>query len=144
MRDRAPLIAALANTNVLAYMRMVRKGEGTSGEDGYRVMFGGGHLVGLDGVPGTLDDFADHPRTVITRTMGSKVYKSSAAGVAQFMPPTWDEVAGWYGLTDFSPANQDLAFVGLFIKRKALDDIIAGRFEAATKKCAWEWASLPG
>lgn len=144
MRDQAPLIAALSNANVLAFAHVVRYCEGTLGEDGYRVMFGGGHLVGLDGVPGTLDDFADHPRTKVTRTMKGKVYTSQAAGAYQWMPPTWDEMAALYGLTDFSPRNQDIGFVGLLIKRKALEDVKAGRFEEAIRKCCWEWASLPG
>lgn len=144
MRDVIPLIEALANANVIAFQHALRFGEGTSGVDGYQTIFGGGHFVGLDGQPGTFDDFADHPRTVITRTMGGKVYRSSAAGAYQYMPPTWDEMATLYGLKDFSPKNQDIGCVGLFIKRKALDDIIAGRFEQAVKKCSWEWASLPG
>jgi muramidase (phage lysozyme) len=144
MADPLPLIAALEHPNVQAFWQTLRYGEGTQGEDGYRVMFGGGHLKGLDGVPGTLDDFADHPRTVITRTMKGKTYRSSAAGAGQFMPPTWDEMAALYGLKDFSPKNQDIAYVGLLIRRKALDDVIAGRFEQAVKKCNREWASLPG
>ena len=144
MRDVRPLIAALGNPNVQAFWQMVRYCEGTQGVDGYRVMFGGGHLAGLDGIPGTLDDFADHPRTRITRTMKGKVYTSQAAGAGQFMPPTWDEMAALYGLTDFSPRNQDIAYVGLLIRRKALDDVIAGRFEQAVFKCRLEWASLPG
>src|SRR6185369_12020407 len=81
---------------------------------------------------------------VVTRTMKGKVYKSSAAGAYQWMPPSWDEIDAKYGLKDFSPANQDIGFVGLLVKRHALDDIIAGRFEQAIKKCCWEWASLPG
>lgn len=143
-RDVLPLIAALTDPNVQAFARVVRYCEGTAGEDGYRVMFGGGRLTGLDGVPGTLDDFADHPRTKVTRSMKGKTYTSQAAGAYQYMPPTWDEVAGWYGLTDFSPKNQDIGFVGLLIKRKALQDVIAGRFDKAVEKCNREWASLPG
>lgn len=144
MRDVLPLVAALTNTNVLAFARMVRWCEGTWGENGYRIMFGGGQFAGLDGEPGTLDDFADHPRTRVTRTMKGKTYTSQAAGAYQYMPPTWDEVAGWYGLTDFSPKNQDIGFVGLLIKRRALEDVIAGRFDKAVEKCNREWASLPG
>lgn len=144
MRDILPLIDAWTNTNVAAFARVVRYCEGTAGDNGFRIMFGGGQFAGLDGEPGTMDDFADHPRTKITRTMKGKTYTSQAAGAYQYMPPTWDEVAGWYGFKDFSPRNQDLGFVGLLIKRKALEDVKAGRFDQAIKKCAWEWASLPG
>lgn len=142
--DPIELIAALEHPNVKAFQWMLRFGEGTQGDDGYRVIFGGGHFAGLDGIPGTFDDFADHPRTVVTRTMRGRLYKSSAAGAYQAMPPSWDETAAKYGLKDFSPRNQDLFCVGRIVKRKALDDIIAGRFEQAVRKCAWEWASLPG
>ena len=49
-----------------------------------------------------------------------------------------------YGFADFSPMNQDLGAVALILGRKALDDVIAGRFEQAVIKCNREWASLPG
>lgn len=138
------LISALENSNVRAFLRMLRKGEGTSGDDGYRIIFGGGKLVGLDGVPGTIDDFADHPRKVITRKLKGKPISSSAAGAYQFLTRTWDALVKQYGFKDFSPKNQDLACVALILGRKALDDVVAGRFEQAVMKCNREWASLPG
>lgn len=143
-KDPIALIDALQHPNVQAFLRMLRHGEGTAGDDGYRVMFGGGHLVGLDGQPGTADDFADHPRQAITRKLGGKPITSTAAGAYQFLSKTWDGLVKQYGFADFSPMNQDLGAVALIAGRKALDDVIAGRFEDAVRKCNREWASLPG
>lgn len=143
-KDPIALIAALQDANVQAFLRMLRHGEGTAGDDGYRVMFGGGHLVGLDGQPGTADDFADHPRRAITRKLGGTPITSTAAGAYQFLSKTWDGLVKQYGFADFSPMNQDLGAVALILGRKALDDVIAGRFEDAVRKCNREWASLPG
>ena len=144
MVDAIELLQHLQHPNVRAFLRMLRHGEGTAGEDGYRVMFGGGHLVGLDGVPGTADDFADHPRRAITRTLKGKPITSTAAGAYQFLSRTWDGLVKQYGFADFTPTNQDLGAVALILGRKALEDVEAGRFEAAVAKCNREWASLPG
>ncbi|WP_082492944.1 glycoside hydrolase family 104 protein [Acidovorax sp. Leaf160] len=132
--DPIALVEALTHGNVRAFLRMLRHGEGTAGEDGYRVMFGGGRF----------DSFADHPRQAITRKLGGNPITSTAAGAYQFLSRTWDGLVKQYGFADFSPKNQDLGAVALITGRKALDDVIAGRFEVAVRKCAREWASLPG
>lgn len=119
----------LADNNVKAFLQVIRKGEGTSGVNGYRTLFGGTLFT----------SFADHPRIYIKR--GSLT--SSAAGAYQFLAKTWDETAALMGLRDFSPASQDLAALGRIAIRGALDDVLAGRFETAIKKTAKEWASLP-
>lgn len=123
---------ALQHPNVRAFLRAIRLGEGTSDEDGYRRIVGGE----------LFDSFADHPRKRVWIER-YKVY-SSAAGAYQFIAGTWDEMRAKYGLPDFSPDSQDKAAVGLLIRRKALDDVIAGRIEQAIEKCRLEWASLPG
>lgn len=133
-KDPIALVAALQDTNVQAFLRMLRHGEGTAGDDGYRVQFGGG----------LFDSFADHPRTPIIRKLGGKPITSTAAGAYQFLARTWDGLVRQYGFADFSPMNQDLGAVALILGRKALDDVIAGRFEDAVRKCNREWASLPG
>ena len=69
---------------------------------------------------------------------------STAAGAYQFLSRTWDECAAALSLPDFSPPMQDLAAVFLIRRRGALVDVQAGRIEAAIRKCAREWASLPG
>jgi muramidase (phage lysozyme) len=126
--------ADLQNANVQALLKVIRKGEGTSDAGGYSRLFGGGSFA----------SFADHPRTKVTRTMGGKPITSSAAGAYQFLTSTWDETARLMGLTDFSPAAQDLGAVGRIAARGALDDAKAGRFDLAIQKIASEWASMPG
>jgi len=129
-RMRDVTAADLANENVQAMLRVIRTAEGTAGANGYRTLFGGQLFSG----------YADHPRIVVKRSG----YTSSAAGAYQFLASSWDETARTMGLADFSPASQDLAAVGRLAARGALDDVKAGRFDAAVKKIAREWASLPG
>lgn len=120
--------------NIAAFLWMIRCCEGTSGPNGYKTMFTGK----------LFDDFADHPRKPITAGVNGKGLTSTAAGAYQFLTGTWDEIKKQLGLPDFSPASQDKACIQLLKRRKALDDIKAGRFEVAIKKCNLEWASLPG
>ena len=120
----------LNNSNVQALLRVIRTGEGTTGVNGYRTLFGGG----------LFDSYADHPRI----TVKASGYTSSAAGAYQIIASTWDETKRIMGLSDFSPRSQDLAALGRIAARGALEDAKAGNFEAAIKKIAREWASLPG
>lgn len=128
----ARLDAALGSSNVRAFLRAIRLGEGTFDDDGYRRIVGGA----------LFDDFTDHPR----KRVWIERYKvwSTAAGAYQFIASTWDEMRAKYALPDFSPGSQDRGAVGLLIRRKALDDVLAGRIEQAIAKCRLEWASLPG
>lgn len=65
---------------------------------GYDALYGGTRF----------ESFADHPRQLVPITTGPNAgKKSSAAGLYQFLAPTWDEVRKEAGLTDFSPENQD-------------------------------------
>jgi muramidase (phage lysozyme) len=120
----------VSDSQVQAFLWLIRTGEGTTGPNGYRTMFGGS----------TFADMSDHPRRAITRSGMT----STAAGAYQFLSRTWDEMAAKYDLVDFSPASQDVAAVGLIKRRGALADVLAGRFRAAIQKCNKEWASLPG
>jgi muramidase (phage lysozyme) len=122
--------AALGHPNVQAFLRVIRTGEGTADDGGYRRLFGGG----------TFSSFDDHPRQVVKK--GG--YVSTAAGAYQFLASTWDETKKQMGLPDFSPRSQDLGALGRVAARGALADVLAGRFDSAVRKCAWEWASLPG
>ena len=133
-KDPIALIEALDNPNVRAFLRMLRHGEGTAGDNGYRVQFGGGLFA----------SFVDHPRQPITRNLGGKPITSTAAGAYQFLARTWDGLVKQYGFADFGPKNQDLGAVALIAGRGALADVMAGRFEQAVIKCNREWASLPG
>lgn len=123
---------ALRVPNVRAFLRAIRLGEGTADDDGYRRIVGGA----------LIDSYADHPR----RAVWIPRYRlaSTAAGAYQFLARTWDEMRVQYRLADFSPRSQDRAAVGLLIRRRALDDVVAGRIEQAIGRCRLEWASLPG
>jgi muramidase (phage lysozyme) len=120
----------LSNGNVRAFLRVIRRGEGTADEGGYKRLFGGG----------TFASFTDHPRISVTKNG----YTSTAAGAYQALISTWDETKRIMHLPDFSPASQDLFAVGRIAARGALDDVIAGRFSTAVAKVAKEWASMPG
>ena len=122
--------ALLAEPNIKAALRMIRRGEGTADDAGYRRIFGGRMF----------ESYADHPRIKVT----ASGYTSTAAGAYQFLQSTWDETAKILGLRDFSPASQDLAAVARIVYRKALDDVLAGDMVAALPKLGKEWASMPG
>jgi muramidase (phage lysozyme) len=120
----------LSNPNVLAFLQVIRTGEGTLGDKGYRTLYGGN----------TFESFEDHPRQLIK----AGKWTSTAAGAYQFLSRTWDALVKQYGFKDFSPETQDLAVIALIKGRKALDDVLNGDISQAIKKCNKEWASLPG
>jgi muramidase (phage lysozyme) len=130
MRDAIGYLSLLDDSNVKSFLAVIRAGEGTSDSGGYSRHYGGT----------SFDSFADHPRIAITAGR----WTSTAAGAYQFLSRTWDECATALGLADFSPKNQDLAALFLIDRRKALEDVLAGRIEQAIAKCNREWASLPG
>ena len=120
--------------NIRAFLQMIRIAEGTGGIDGYRMLVGGGLFF----------SFADHPRKVITITSNGKQIKSSAAGAFQIIAPTWDGLRRQINFPDFSPENQDNAAIQLIREKGALEDVKAGRFDAAVSKVRAIWASMPG
>ncbi len=118
--------------NLAAFMRAIRVGEGTLGQDGYRTIVGGS----------LFDDYSDHPRVKIWINRINDY--STAAGAYQIIRRTWDGVQAKLGLPDFSPASQDLACIELIRQRGGLRLAMNGQFAAAVEKCKKEWASLPG
>lgn len=122
--------ADVSHPNVRAFLRVIRRGEGTADEAGYRRIFGGQ----------LFSSYADHPRIVVRKNG----YTSSAAGAYQALASSWDETARIMGLQDFTPMSQDWFAVGRIAARGALDDVKAGRFDTAIRKVAREWASMPG
>lgn len=117
--------------NLKAFLHLIRTGEGTLGDKGYRTLYGGK----------LFDSFADHPRIKVT----AGKWTSTAAGAYQFLSKTWGGLVKQYPtiLTSFSPECQDEAAVMLIKGRGAYADVLAGRFRTAILKCNKEWASLP-
>lgn len=127
------LLSTLSTSgNLRAFLRMIREGESSQPEAAYRTIVGGGQV----------SDLTDHPRRRVY-VESLKVW-STAAGAYQFLERTWDGCVRALGLADFQPQSQDAAAVYLIRGRQALDDVLAGRVQDAIRKCAREWASLPG
>lgn len=121
---------SVAYKNVRAFLIMIQYAEGTYGKDGYKMLYGGGYF----------GDYSKHPNTKVTKWG----ITSTAAGAYQILNKTWNELQVRLKLPDFSPLSQDKAAIELIRRRKALDDVYAGRFAEAIAKCRKEWASLPG
>ena len=120
---------SLDNKNVQAFLSVIRHAEGTSGPNGYRTLFGGK----------LFSDFSKHPNIKVP----FRNTYSTAASAYQILNRTWIIYKAKLGLTDFSPASQDKVAIELIRGEKALDDVIAGRFDTAIDKCQNIWASLP-
>lgn len=120
--------------NRKAFLDMIAFSEGTikyGDQNGYNVIVGG--IL--------FDSYKDHPRRLMT--INSKL-KSTAAGRYQLLSRYFDAYKKLLNLPDFSPDSQDKIALQQIKECKALEDIDAGNFEAAVKKCAHIWASLPG
>jgi len=130
--NRLDLQTALQEPNVQAFLKAIRLGEGRSDELGYYRIVGGG----------SFSDDRSHPNVKVY-IKPYDVY-STAAGAYQIINPTWRNLVKQYGFPDFSPECQDEAAVALIAGRRALQDVKDGKLSTAIKKCAEEWASLPG
>jgi muramidase (phage lysozyme) len=140
--DRAPEVAAIEPPQageytigcdrVKAFLDTVAAAEGTAAAHGYRTQYTGTKF----------DSFQDHPRELKCGRRYGKKLCSDAAGRYQFLSTTWDRFAKKFGVSDFSPQNQDLMAVELIREQGALDDIEAGRFEPAVRKLAYIWPSF--
>lgn len=132
MATRQELEKALSNPNVRKMLDVIAGAEGV--KHGYNTLFGNERTEDLRSHPNIKKEF--------TQTDGKK-NSTTAAGRYQFLKGTWDKVSKKYGLTDFSPKNQDLAAVALILGRGALGDVMKGDFTKAVGKLGGEWASLP-
>jgi muramidase (phage lysozyme) len=121
------------NANRKAFLDMISVSEGTygHGNKGYNVLVGG-HLF---------ENYNDHPRILVKI---SPTLSSTAAGRYQLLARYYDAYKKMLKLPDFSPDSQDAIALQQIKECRALQDIDAGRFDEAVKKCAHIWASLPG
>lgn len=134
-----------AISNLAAFLKAIRYGEGTSGADGYRTLFGGDLFQSFDAHPAQLG----WPGVRLSSDMCANAgfgpgCVSTAAGAYQINRPTWARLVRIIGPGDFSPARQDEAAMQLIREKGALADVYAGRVALAVNKCRKVWASLPG
>jgi muramidase (phage lysozyme) len=138
---------ALNLRNVQAFLRIIRAGEThETNDEAYAALYGW-----RPGNGRTFTDFTDHPRQAFRSPWGwtsaAGAYQAMCAVPGKVKTDTWGDFARWCASIDYRPLfgqlDQDLFAVWCIHRRGALDDVIAGRVEAAIAKCAREWASLP-
>ena len=140
------LAQSLHHENVKAFLRVIRAGESSQGDEAYWWLFGSTHSKAI-----LAESLKDHPRVKTYEKYDGQFIKNgkldytTAAGAYQITASTWDTVIQpALKLGDFSPTSQDIAAVFLIQKRGALDDVIDGRVKEACAKLTKEWASMPG
>ena len=137
-------MARSAIGNLGAFLDMLGMSEGTrtvhGSDDGYNVQVGGD----------LFKSYFDHPRTLVV--LNKAGLKSTAAGRYQLLAKYFDyyksllhlDVKEIYPDGAFSPKAQDMIAIQQIKECRAIDDIAAGRLQAAISKCDHIWASLPG
>ncbi|MGJ5674332.1 MAG: glycoside hydrolase family 24 protein [Nostochopsis sp.] len=121
------------NLNIKAFLDTIAWAEGTSGKNGYQMIFGGN----------SFSNFQKHPRQRKCLRYKGKKLCSDAAGRYQFLSSTWVGLVQRLKLSDFSPRSQDSAAVELIREQGALTDVESGLWQSAIYKVADIWASLP-
>lgn len=136
----ASLLDAYQNSNVTAFLRLLREGESNQTDDAYRLMYGGKLFDVTDGWK--------HPTERTYEKFDGEFIKNgkldytTAAGAYQITETTWNGLVKRFGFSEFSPRIQDLAAVALIVGRGALADLQAGRLYAAIRRLPQEWTSL--
>ena len=133
MTTRAQLEQARNNANVIRFLDLLSRAEGTE-RYGYNTAFGGSRI----------DDLSRHPNTrkQFTQTDGKKNV-TTASGRYQFLNSTWNNLARQYQLNDFGAVNQDLGAIALIAEKNALNKVMSGDFKGAVDRLGSTWASLP-
>lgn len=130
--------------NLRAFLETIATFESAPGDDGYSMLYGGGHF----------SDFRDHPAVlgwpgvvlpdeVCARAGYGPGCVSTAAGKYQFIRPTWRRLKDTLGLPDFSPASQDRAAIQLLVENGAIGYVESGQFDEAIARVRRIWASMP-
>lgn len=132
------------STNLRAFLDMLAFSELgpellAESDNGYDVIVGS-----TAGRADLFDDYAEHPHKRVILKIKGRIVTSTAAGRYQILARYADHYQRALGLPDFGPASQDRIAVQMIRECHALDDIEAGRFSQAARKCASRWASLPG
>lgn len=127
--NRDDLKKALEDFNVQAFLRVIREGESSQGDEAYRMQNGGKVFPEYQ---------LEHP------SKGLKSPPGRAFGAYQFLASTWAGLCKLYGFSDMNPETQDEAAVALIHGRGALDEVVEGKFQDACYLLNREWTSLPG
>jgi muramidase (phage lysozyme) len=138
---------AAGGRNVVAFLDMLRYSEiGEAllkrSDRGYNVIVGSYYRNADDFNLNLMKTYTDHPNVLVR--LPKLGISSTAAGGYQILARYWKVYKVQLRLPDFSPLSQDKVALQLIRECKALDDIKAGRFDAAVFKCKSRWASLPG
>jgi len=121
----------LKDLNVKAFLGVIAWAEG----GGYDFKYGA--VANKRNDPWRFSDTSTHPGA----GYGGKI---TAAGLYQITRETWKERAvDAMGITDFTPATQDLITVDLLRTTGAADDIKNSDFDSCLKKAARRWNALP-
>ncbi len=105
-----------------------------SSDDGYNVVVGGSLFYG----------YSDHPRILVD--LPRLKIKSTAAGRYQLLARYFDAYKNQFPkfVNDFSPESQDYIAMRQITEQRAMNDVVAGRFDIAAEKVSNIWASFPG
>jgi muramidase (phage lysozyme) len=86
---------------------------------------------------GSFSDYSQHPDIYVPSL------NSTAAGAFQFTYGTWNDVSSALGLTDFSPASQQLGAVYLLNKLGAIAALESGNVSQAIFDAGKRWDAFP-
>lgn len=108
-------------------------------DNGYDVLVGS-----VPGRPDLFASYARHPHIAVNLVIKGRPIVSTAAGRYQILGRYADHYIRELKLPDFGPQSQDAIAVQMIRECRAINDIEAGRFADAARKCSSRWASLPG
>lgn len=128
----------LLNANIQAFLKVIRKGEGTLSSSGYSTTFGGGQLSTLSVIP-TIDTFYTNSNGVRGSVVGAYQFGNSSSN------PTLPNLVFKFQWNNFSPINQDIGAIELIKEKNAINNIVSGDITTAISKLNNPlWPSLPG
>lgn len=136
----------LSNRNIAAFLKAVRSGESSTGDDAYRMLYGGGYFSNMNNHPYLTGEWDGVvlPDSWCLAAGYDPGCITTASGAYQITVTKWLEQDAILGLPDFSKPSQDKVAINILREEDAVDDILAGRVSSALNKTRNIWASLPG
>jgi muramidase (phage lysozyme) len=123
------------NSQVKAFMRVIREGESSQGQEAYYMLNGGDLYKRANGYPADLIE-VPHPRVY------GKGASTTASGAYQIVYQTWVNTAKLRGMEEnpiMSPLNQERMVLSLMAVRGAVPAIIRGDVATAIRRLELEW-----